>query len=300
MIVQEWVDQIRESLTPGVIEQVNKLSAAYTPGDTTLTMQYPLAGAFAKGVPLCVGLNTMMVWSANDATHEVEVEAGWAGSTPTSAAAQALVRIRPAMFTHRIFGAVNDVLNELSSPLKGIYGVGTVDLDYDPIIDTYDLTDAENFQSIIGVQIGDPDDDTSRWPSLSSTTDWELRSTAATAQAPSGRQLRIHGPMAALGQTLRVTYRTVLSQADSLSDDVSMTGLPDTAYDLPVLGAAARLAFPQEYKRNAMESQPDTRRAGEVPPGARLGAARALQQRYEVRVDQEAARLIAAYPYRSN
>ena len=100
------------------------------------------------------------------------------------------------------------------------------------------------------------------------------------------------GPMGLPGSTVRVTYRAMLNTVDTLSDDVSMTGLPITAYDLPVLGAAAKLAWPTEYKRNATEHQPDTRRAQEVPPGSRLGAARALQQRYEQRVTDEEVRWI--------
>jgi hypothetical protein len=297
--VGQWVDQAREHLGSGVVEQVNRLSAQYNPGDTAITLQYPTDGV-AKGVPLCVGLNTMMVWSVTPATGEVEVQSGWAGSSEISAAAGALVRVKPNYYTHRIFDAVNDVLNELSSPLAGIYGVGTIDLTYLQTVDGYSLTAAENLQSVIGVQFGDPLDSTSRWESLSATNDWALENTAPTAQAPSGQWLRIFGPLGTEGTTLRVTYRMTLRAADTLADDVSMTGLPPTAYDLPPLGAAARLAIPGEHRRNLVTGQPDTRRAGEVPPGAVLGGARALQAKYEMRVQQEAARLMAVHPHRMN
>ena len=83
----------------------------------------------------------------------------------------ALVRIRPTYYTHRIVGAINEVLTELSSPMRGIYSVGTVDLTYEPTIDLYDLTAAENLQSVLEVQMGDPDDPTSDWSTLSSTRD---------------------------------------------------------------------------------------------------------------------------------
>ena len=293
---QQLVDQTRETLGGGTVEVVNRLEVAYTPGDLSITLQYPPDG-LARGVPLCVGLNTMMVWGANSATREVEVEAGWAGSPNVAAAVSAVVRVRPTFFTHRIFEAINDGVAELSPPLSGVYGVVPSDSPYERTVDCYDLTDAEGLQSIASVQYGDPDDTTSRWATLSGTTDYELRTTAPTEQIPSGRELRIHGPLG-WGSVLRVTYRSQLQALDGLTSDVSMTGLPETAYDLPVLGAAARLAIPGEHRRNLLVAQPDTRRASEVPPGAVAASARLMQQRYEQRVHQEAARLIAAHPYR--
>jgi hypothetical protein len=299
MIVSDWVDQTREMLGGGVVEQINRLDAQYDPGDLSIRLEFPPEGV-AKGVPLCVGLNTMLVWSVSESVNEVVVEPRWAGSSDASAPIGTIVRVRPNHYTHRLFNALNDSLNELSSPLSGMYGVGTIDIDYEPTVDAYDLTDAENLQSIIGVQFGDPDDSTSPWMNLSSTTDWNLRNTAPTVQVPSGRQLRIFGPLGFSANTLRVTYKMSLQGVDALEDDVSMTGLPATAYDLPVLGAAARLAIPGEHRRNMLNAQPDTRRAQEVPPGAVLGGARALQQKYEMRMAQEAARLQATHPYRLN
>jgi hypothetical protein len=299
MIVEDWVDQAREMLGGGIVEQVNRLSSPYTPGDTTINLEFEPEGV-TKGIPLCVGLTTFMVWAVAPATREVTVEPRWAGSPDVAAATGALVRVRPNVHTHRIFNAVSDILSELSSPLLGIYSMGTVDIPYVSTIANYDLTDAENLQGIHSVQFGDPDDDTDRWITLSSTTDWQLRATGPTNTAPSGKQLRINAPLYAGGTTLRVTYKASLGDIDTLADDVTGVGLPPTALDLPPLGAAARLAVPGEWRRSLLNAQPDTRRSEEVPAGAIIGGARFLQQKFESRVNQEVARLVAANPYTVN
>ena len=57
---QQLVDQTRETLGGGTVEVVNRLEVAYTPNDLSITLQYP-PDKLARDVPLCVGLNTMMV-----------------------------------------------------------------------------------------------------------------------------------------------------------------------------------------------------------------------------------------------
>jgi len=299
MIVRDWVDQAREQLGGGVVEQVNRLASPYTPGDTTLTLEFDTEGV-TRGIPVCVGINTFMVWAVAPATKELTVEPRWSGSYDSPQPTGTLVRVRPNIQTHRIFNAVNDVLNELSSPMIGVFGTGTLDLDYDQSITNYDLTDAENIQSVLSVQFGDVDDPIDTWEQLSSVSEWEHRVTQPTSEAPSGHQLRVFAPLYTRGRTIRVTYRTTFNTVSTLDDDVSTVGLPDTALDLPVLGAAARLAVPGEWRRSLTNAQPDPRRAAEVPPGSVNAGARALQQKYEMRCTQEAARLIAQYPFRSN
>ena len=299
MIVRDWVDRARETLGGGVVEQVNRLLLPFIPGDTTLQLEFETDG-ITRGIPICLGLNTFMVWSVAPATKEVTVQSGWAGSPEVSADIGELVRVRPNVQTHRIFDAINDTLNELSSPMMGVYGVGTLDLVYDPITTNYDLTGAEDIEGVLGVQIGDASDLQSLWQNLRSISQWEHRTTPPSAEVPSGHVLRVFGTIPTDNTTLRVIYRHRLNPVVTLDDDVNMTALPETAYDLPVLGAASRLAIPGEWRRNLLNAQPDPRRADEVAPGAVLGGARALRAHYENRVTQEAARLMSQYSYRMN
>ena len=82
----------------------------------------------------------------------------------------------------------------------------------------------------------------------------------------------------------------------ALSTNVSVTGLQPSATDLPPIGAAIRLMAGREIKRNFTESQGDTRRSTEVPPGAIAQSANGLARLRQTRIAAEAARLHALYP----
>jgi hypothetical protein len=98
------------------------------------------------------------------------------------------------------------------------------------------------------------------------------------------------------GYNVRVVYRSVFTMPSTVYANVSSTNLLPSAYDLPPLGAAIRLMEGREIKRSFTEGQGDTRRAGEVAPGAILQSARGLQQMRAQRIAAEAAKLDALYP----
>jgi hypothetical protein len=74
--------------------------------------------------------------------------------------------------------------------------------------------------------------------------------------------------------------------------------LPTTAIDIPVLGAQIALMASREIKRNFIESQPDARKAADVPAGAVMDSVRALQMQRQARIDAEAGRLARQYNVR--
>lgn len=294
---QQWVDEVREMLGPSVVEQVNRLRTTYEPGDGVLNLDRDISGVIPNQV-VTAGLNAYLVWSVDPVTRTLEIEPGWAGSPEVNLDSGTLVRMRPQFYTHRILKAVNDTINELSSPLNGVYGVAVQDFDFDTSIAVYDLTPCENISSVLRVQWGYPDDTLSEWRDLNAAT-WQHRQIEPTADFPSGHQLRLFsypGTEVGSASTIRVIFSRNPSTLDTLEDDVSMTYLPETAYDLPVLGAAAKLAASTEYRRNTMAAQPDSRRADEVPPSALQNSYRGLLSDFNRRVHQEAARLAAIYP----
>jgi hypothetical protein len=97
---------------------------------------------------------------------------------------------------------------------------------------------------------------------------------------------------------LRVIYKRSFATLTAITDDVTTTGLPISAYDLPPLGAAVRLAMPRGLKRNFDESQGEPRRASEVEGMAMVQNASALLSFRNRRVGAEVARLHALYPDR--
>jgi hypothetical protein len=112
----------------------------------------------------------------------------------------------------------------------------------------------------------------------------------------SGNMLQLYEP-AAPGRAIRVKYRAPFGQLVNLTDNVgTVTGLPDSAMDIPPMGAAMRLVAPREIKRNFTESQGEPRRSEEVPPGAVAGSWRGLAGMRAQRILSEAMRLAAMYP----
>ena len=78
-------------------------------------------------------------------------------------------------------------------------------------------------------------------------------------------------------------------------DVTSQTGMTKTMLDIPPLGAEIQLTLPREIKRNFMESQPDPRKAPEVPSLAVANSVQALTILYNQRVSEEAGRLSRQY-----
>jgi hypothetical protein len=295
----EWVEETREMLGGGG-EQVNRLADDYTPGDTTVTLQYELRGV-GQGIPIGVGLNALQVWSTNPQSKQVEVSPQWAGSPNVFAPAGTVVRVKPNFYTHRILKALNDVLSEICTPASGMYAVGIQDIVWEKHVSVFDLSSAEGITKVLRVQAGYLDDEMERWGDLSSTQ-YQDRKVEPTDDFPSGHQLRVFydTPNNVLpdGDTLRVIYRRDYLPLDTLEDDVTNTLLQESAHDIPPIGAASRLSVPQEFRRNLLNAQPDTRRSEEVPAGASSSGTRILRGLFDSRVQQEATRLMSNYPPR--
>jgi L-lactate utilization protein LutB len=97
--------------------------------------------------------------------------------------------------------------------------------------------------------------------------------------------------------TLRVTYKSPFTRASTEASDMqSACFLPITCEDIVEVGIALRMMSAREIKRNFTESQSDTRRAEEVPPGAISNSVSQLTLLRRNRITAEAARLKAQYP----
>jgi hypothetical protein len=95
------------------------------------------------------------------------------------------------------------------------------------------------------------------------------------------------------GTEVRFIYKAPFSAASSLADDpVADCGLADTMVDIPSLGVLATLLRTTESRRNQVQTQGDSRRAGEVQSGANTAAGSRIEREYRDRVNEEAARLM--------
>lgn len=289
MYVSDWVAKTRGYILNGIQEERNKLSAAYTKGGSTLTFQYPLNG-IQPGARISVGLNTFYVWaiSGNTAT----VSGGEDGSNDQDLESGTIVRVRPRFTDHEIVDAVNDELRDLSSPYNGLFAMSEVEFTYESAYTGFEL-DAPDLIQVYEVRWQDSGSQRD-WPRMPST-EYRIVQNAPTSDFGSGTAIFVYGG-AESGRPIRVLYKANFSTVNSLSSGVRITGLPETAWDIPPMGAAIKLMASREIKRNLTESQGDPRRANEVQAGALAASYRGLSAIRASRIAAERSRLDAQYP----
>lgn len=289
--MQNWVDATRSRLLSGYSEQRNKLSASYSAGGTTLTFTYALAGITA-GSRLSIGLNTFYVWAVSGST--ATVSGGEEGSTDAAAASGAIVRVNPNFTDNEIWNELASDLSDLSSPVNGLYGIGTVDFTYNSARTGYDLGSIAD-SLLAGYEVKyltpGPFKDTPRLP----VDSWRINRNVNTTEISSGLSLELFEP-AQSGYNVRLTYKSTFTMPSALSTNVSVSGLQPSAYDLPPLGAALRLMSGREIQRNFTGGQGNTRRDSEVPPGAIAQSSRGIALLRQQRIIAEAGRLNSLYP----
>lgn len=293
-IASDWIEATRSILLSGRQEERNVLAAPYTDGSGILQFSYALGG-IVPGVRLSVGTTTFYVLSVSNSSLSATVLAAQEGSADTVAATGALVRVAPRFTDFEIFTALNADLADLSGPGTGLFQIKTAELTYSDAAIGYDLGTITDLIDIYDVRYQNRGT-FSDWPRIPKMG-WRLDRYADTTVFPSGLALQVFGP-AMGGLKVRVLYRAGFGALLSENTDVSTTGLPATAYDLPPLGAALRIASSREIKRSFTEAQGDTRRAAEVPAGAALSALRGVAAQREQRIQSEAQRLMARYPDR--
>lgn len=293
----DLIEEFRQRAFSGQEEKANRLDGAVLVGATTMALKYA-STAVTSGTILGVGLEDVRVWENTGPTLTV-VERGVNGTIPAAHADLDYVAVSPKFSKARVLRAFNEELGALSSPLNGLFQMMQVELTYNPAAAGYDLTGVMSLDDIYVIE--------TRF--TGATRDWEpvparawrhVRDANAT-DFPSGLGLFLNGG-GQPGQPLRVWYKapfTLLSTTELAVDVNGMSGLPESANDLLVLGAQIRLVPPRDIKRTFTESQGDTRRADEVPVNAATQSISGLARYRQQRIAEEAAVLSRRYPARS-
>lgn len=288
----DLIAQTRDDyLLNGQTEARNKLSADYTAGGTTLSFQFPLQKIQA-GATVTIGQNTFYVWAPDSGSNVATVQGGYQDSTDADADAGDEVTINPRFPEARIFRAINQEIQALSSPRTGLFQAKRVELTYLNSDIGYDLTGVTSVTSIIEVRYDIAS--TGRSPRLL-PSQWRLERNYDVADSPSTFSLKVFEG-GGVGQTLTVLYRTGFGTFDAITDTTEDAGLPDSLLDIVCMGAALRLLVGREVRRNDLAAQGDTRRPTEVPAGAVANSWRGLAALRQQRIGEEAARLAAQYP----
>jgi len=102
---------------------------------------------------------------------------------------------------------------------------------------------------------------------------------------------------AVMSGTLRVVTKREFTRVTAEANDMqSVAFLPTSCEDIVEMGVILRMMNGREIKRNFIESQGDTRRSEEVPPGSTRDSLTNIQRLRRERITAEAARLKQQYP----
>lgn len=102
------------------------------------------------------------------------------------------------------------------------------------------------------------------------------------------------------GRTVMVTYSKKPTPLQYDTDDFTMTGLPDSAREVIVLGAAYRTAFYLDLGRVPAATAEADAQQGNDPVGTAVNIGRAIQALYQQRLLVEVRRLQEQFPPRTH
>lgn len=282
------LNRASRQLLSGTLEERNKLASTINSSATSVLLSYDLGG-FRPGSVFELESELLYVWEANTATKTLTVERGYAGTTAASHTAGVLATLNPRFPRTQMLDALNADIDDLSSTANGLFKVVATNLSYNGSDRQINLTGATGVIDLIDVRLRYMADD---FPVIRGV---RLQRDLPTADFASGFAIVFDD--AVMAGTLRVRYKSPFTRASSESSDLTTDcGLPSTCDDLVELGVILKVMNGREIKRSFTESQGDTRRAEEVPPGsARDSLSNLLRLRRE-RIIAESGRLKAQYP----
>jgi hypothetical protein len=242
----------------------------------------------ARNSVVCVDDELMYVWSTSGSS--LTVQRGYLGTTAAPHAVGSLVEINPRFATPQIR---NELRKEIASWQPRIFKVIEEEISVGTNTRTLDLENAPaDFLHVLRVR--------------RASAGGEL-----TPRRVDFRVERLYGDYAsgaaliltetvALATTLSVLYAVPFDLSD-FSDDVNLVadvGVPDSALDIPSVGAAWRLLSTREIPRTNIDTAPEPRVAADVPAGHIIQAARQLKALRDERIGDEGRLLLHRYGVR--
>jgi len=282
------VDRTIRQLMSGTVEERNKTVAALTATSTTVPVQYDIGGMRPGGV-IQIDSELMYVWEVNPGSKTATVERAWNGTTAAAHTSGSVVIVDPKFPRAQILEAINAEIDDLSSPMNGLYQIKSLELNYNGVWSMINLPTTDKIIDLVSVSL--------RYLA----TDYpKIRRCRLIRDLPNddfnaGYGIRFDEQVRA-GRMI-VVYKAPFTNVTSESQNLqNIAGFPTTCEDILMMGAQIRLVSPREVKRNFTESQGDTRRAEEVPTGSVSNSINNIIRMRRDRITAEAARLARQYP----
>jgi hypothetical protein len=282
------VDRTLRQILSGTVEERNKLSAAVTASASSVVLSYDIGGLRA-GIVCQIDSELMYIWAADSGSKTLTVERGWNGTTAATHSTGAIVTADPRFPRAQVLEAINAELDDLSSPMNGLFQVKTIDIDYNGTDTLVNLSSVQSIIDIITVQLRYTSVD---YPQIRR---YKLVRDLPNDDFTAGFGIKFEQPVRA--GRIRVVYKAPFTNITSESQNLqNIAGLPSSCEDILQIGAQIRLVSPREIKRNFTESQGDTRRSDEVQAGSVASSINNLLRMRRDRITAEAARLAREYP----
>lgn len=282
------IDRTVRQLMSGTVEERNKITSAINATVTSVTFQYDLSGIRPGGV-IQIDNELMYVWEISAGSKSVTVERGWNGTTAAAHAASSVATVDPKFPRAQILEAMNAELDDLASPMNGLFQIKILELNYNGTDLMVNLPTTDKIIDLISVSL--------RYIS----TDYiKVRRCRLIRDLPNddfntGYAIRFDEQVRA-GRMV-IVYKSPFSNITTESQNIqNVTGLPTSCEDILIIGSQIRLVGPREIKRNFTESQGDTRRPDEVPSGSVGNSITNLLRMRRDRITSEAAKLMRQYP----
>ena len=282
------IDRTVRQLLSGTVEERNKLAASLSATGTTVTMQYDLKG-IREGAVIQVDAELMYVWETSVGTKTATVERAWNGTTAVAHTSGSIIVVDPKFPRNQIVEAINAELDDLSSPMNGLFQIKTMDIDYNGSWTMLNIPTTDKIIDLVSVS--------SRYLP---TEYQQIRRVRLIRDLPnddfnSGYALKFDEDVST--SRIHIVYKTPFTNITTETQNIqNVAGLPASCEDILIIGAQIRLINPREIKRNFTESQGDTRRSEEVTAGAVAGSTTNLMRMRRDRITAEAAKLQRQYP----
>lgn len=275
-------------LLSGTVEERNKLATTVTSADTSIVLSYDLGG-FREGSVIEIESELMYVWESATATKTLTVQRGYDGTTAAAHTSGVLATVNPRFPRQQMLDALNSDIDDLSSTVNGLFRVVAQDISYNGSDRQLNITSATGIIDLLDVRLRYLADD---YPVIRNV---RLQRNLPTADFASGFAIVFDQPV--MAGTLRVVTKREFTRASTESSDLqTVCFVPQSCEDILEMGVLLRMMNGREIKRNFIESQGDTRRSDEVPPGSTRDSLTNIQRLRRERIVAEAARLKQQYP----
>jgi len=290
----EMVDEVRANLQGYALRQ-DRISYVTNAGGITATSSSITIGSasnLAKGV---VEIDDELLWidTFDKATNTLTVAPGFGrgyqGTTAAPHAQYAQVTLSPTFPRTNIKKAINDTIR---SYYPKLWSVSFTTFTFNASQITYALPD--DAETVLFMS----------WQTTGSSQEWlpinrwRLDEMANAATFNSNKTVSIYENVQP-GRTVQVWYTEEANTLDANSDDYAdVTGLPESSYDVTVLGASYKLLSFLDAGRINLSSAEADLNDSKNPYNSGASASRYIFALYQQRLQEEALKLADKYPIR--